>query len=109
MIDFKTLFLTQFFQYVHKYEKNNWDYIRFPNGNQRKESFLIDRAVQQMSFIMDNIQRFEYAYNLLQDEYSRQLMLKLLQYKVFDHHHAKLPLNTGQYCVNMGMKYLCFT
>lgn len=109
MIDFKTLFLTQFFQYVHKYEKNNWDYIRFPNGNQRKDSFLIDRAVQQTSFIMDNIQRFEYAYNLLQDEYSRQLMLKLLQYKVLDHHHVKLPMNCPEYwdaCANADDKYL---
>jgi len=90
-------FLTDFFLNVHKVEKDNWDYIRFPGNNERQHNFMIDKAVSWMQAVINYKDQFEQAYNLLADEQSRSLMLKILQYDVLDHHHIRLPLNTQQY------------
>jgi len=111
-MDFKTLFLTKFFQDVHKIEQNNWDYLRFSDNNPRQKNFLIDGAVDQFSFLIEHIDKFENIYNQFSDDYSRELMLKLLLYSVLDHHHIKLPLNTlafwDQY-KNIDARYLIET
>ncbi len=96
-MDFKTLLLSRLFQDVHKIEHNNWDHLRFPDDQPRKNSFLVDRAVDQLVFILNHIDKFEKTYNLFTDPYSKELMLKLLLYNILDHHHVKLPLNTADF------------
>ncbi len=39
-MNFKTLFLTRFFQDIHRIEKNNWDYLRFPENVPRGKTVL---------------------------------------------------------------------
>jgi FkbM family methyltransferase len=96
-LQFMQQFLTDFFVNIHKIEKDNWDYVRFPETHPGRQNFMIDRAVNWMQALMNHKEQFEQAYNLLADEQSRQLMLKILQYDILDHHHVKLPLNTEQY------------
>jgi len=53
--------------------KKNWDTIRFPNGDPRKNQFMLDHAAQRMDFIVLNMDAFESSYELLEDEASRAL------------------------------------
>ncbi len=94
---FTTEFLADFFVNIHKIEKDNWDVLRFTEDHPRRKSFMVGDAVSWMEAIIRNINAYEEAYNLLEDEYSRKLMIKLLEYDVLDHHHVKLPLNTPEY------------
>jgi FkbM family methyltransferase len=48
-------------------------------------------------FILRNIDKLEDFYQLLEDEYSRQLLTVLLKFRVLGPQHVKLPLNTKQY------------
>ena len=94
---FTTEFLADFFVNIHKIEKDNWDVLRFSEDHPRRKSFMVGDAVSWMEAIISNINAYEEAYNLLEDEHSRKLMIKLLEYDVLDHHHVKLPLNTPEY------------
>ena len=94
---FTTEFLADFFVNIHKIEKDNWDRLRFTEDHPRKKSFMIGEAVSWMEAIIKNINAYEEAYNLFEDEHSKKLMIKLLEYDVLDHHHVKLPLNTPEY------------
>lgn len=94
---FTETFLVDFFKSIHKIEKNNWDSLSFSSDHPRAKNFMIDNAVSWMQAVMRNINKYDRAYELLEDEYSRALMIKLLEYSILDHHHVKLPLNTPEY------------
>ena len=94
---FTRTFLTDFFQNIHKIEQNNWDYLRFSENHPRRKTFMLDKAVDWMDAIIKNADAYEEAFNLFEDDYSKALMIKLLEYNVLDHHHVKLPLNTPEY------------
>lgn len=97
MSQFRSKFFTDFFISIYRIEKENWDTIRFPNGDPRKNQFMLDHAVQRMNFIARNMDAFESSYELLEDEVSRALFVKLLEYNVLDHHHVHLPLSSEAY------------
>jgi len=42
-------------------------------------------------------QRLERLFDLLQDDYSKHLLVKLIAYKILGHEKVKLPLNTQEY------------
>lgn len=97
MSAFTESFLVDFFQSIHKIEKNNWDHLRFTNEHPRAKNFMVDNAVYWMYAIMKNLGEYERAFELLEDDHSRALMVKLLEFDILDHHHVKLPLNTPEY------------
>ncbi len=97
MSAFTQTFLADFFQSIHRVEQNNWDHLRFQGDHPRASNFMIDNAVHWMYAIMRNIDQYEAAFELLEDDYSRALMIKLLEYDILDHHHVKLPLNTPEF------------
>lgn len=97
MKPFKTRFLEQFFVCMHQRPANNWDHFRFPEDHPRHNQFLVDRASQFLDFILSHSSAFEETYRLLDDEESRELMVRLLVYRVLDHHHVQLPLNSPEY------------
>lgn len=55
---------------------------------------MVENAVRWMYAIMKDLNKYEHAFDLLEDDYSKSLMVKLLEYDVLDHHHVKLPQNT---------------
>ncbi|MFK7845717.1 MAG: FkbM family methyltransferase [Rhodothermales bacterium] len=94
MSAFTQTFLVDFFQSIHKLEKNNWDHLRFEENHPREKNFMVDNAVYWMHAIMKNIDQYEAAFEILEDDYSKNLMIKLLEFDILDHHHVKLPINT---------------
>ncbi len=94
MSAFTETFLIDFFQSIHKIEKNNWDHLRFSDNHPREKNFMVENAVRWMYAIMKDLNKYEHAFDLLEDDYSKALMVKLLEYDVLDHHHVKLPQNT---------------
>ena len=112
MSQFRSKFFSDFFISIHRVEKDNWDAVRFPNGNPRQYKFVLDRAVQRMDFIFGNMDAFESTYELLKDESSRALFVKLLEYSVLDHHHVRLPLSSEDYwklCQDIEDRFLVAT
>lgn len=97
MSKFTETFLVDFFQSIHKIEKNNWDVLMFSEDHPRAKNFMVDNAVRWMHAIMRNIEKYDEAYELLEDDYSKALMVRLLEYSILDHHHVKLPLNTPEF------------
>ncbi len=94
-------FLSDFFIHIHNFEKNNWDHLRFKHHPNRKEStFNPQTAKQNFAFILCNIDHFEWIHNQLSDVYSKDLLEKLLLFKVLGHLHVRLPLNTDQFWMN---------
>ena len=77
---FTRTFLTDFFQNIHKIEQNNWDYLRFSENHPRRKTFMLDKAVDWMDAIIKNADAYEEAFNLFEDDYSKALMIKLLEY-----------------------------
>jgi len=62
-----------------------------------RRHFAIEQAPEQLVYIVDNLDKFESFYYLLQDDYSRQLLIALLEFRILGAQHVKLPLNNKQY------------
>lgn len=59
--------------------------------------FSIEQASDNLAFILENVDELDSFYRLLQDDYSRQLLISLLEFKVIGAQHVKLPINDKQY------------
>ncbi len=94
---FLQTFLTDFFRNVHSLHKDNWDHLRFGHDHPRKKTFMVETAVQRMETLMRNFSAYEWAFENLADDYSKALLVKLLEFAVLDHHHVRLPLSNAQY------------
>jgi FkbM family methyltransferase len=46
-----------------------------------------------LSYILDNLDAFDACFRLLADAYSREMMIKVLEYRVLGHRKVKFPLN----------------
>lgn len=107
---YKELLNKIFTDYKNKYY-DNFDFeIR---NNTQIEKFVIDRiaiekAINQNlnflllpsitgSYFMEQIDRFEYLYNLLVDEKSKKSYIELLAYKILGFTKVKLSLNTKEF------------
>ena len=53
--------------------------------------------VKNVSRIKDSIDGLGYVYDLLADEYSKSILVKVLTYRIMGHRKVKLPLNTKSY------------
>jgi len=94
---FLQTFLSDFFRNIHTLQKNNWDYQRFGHEHPRKNTFILEAAMQRMEALIRNHQAYEWAFDTLADDYSRALLVKLLEYSILDHHHVRLPLSDDKY------------
>lgn len=103
---------------LYTYPDNNYDFLRFgPNPlhwkDRLKEKILLSAgrigfvhrrllAYEQISFdslsyIVRNIDELERFYYLLADDWSRRLLLKLLNFRILGRWHVKLPMNNKDY------------
>lgn len=53
----------------------------------------IEKATENLDYILSNIEELEGFYNLLSDEYSKQMLIELLKYRVLGQKHVKFPIN----------------
>ena len=100
---FKQRFLKHLFLSMQAHPENNWDFHRFSKDHPRRAKLQIEDASRCLDFIFRHAASFETAYRLFQDKASQDLMITLLVYRVLDHHHVKLPLNTPDYWKSIEM------
>jgi FkbM family methyltransferase len=102
----------------HQVQTNNIDHIRFPPGVwegvkvrvkdaifpiMRKIGFVyVSRSTKKHSdryfyIVIDNIEKFQLVYNLLQDRFSQEMLISLLAFKILGYQHVKLSLNNEKY------------
>ena len=98
------------------YGMDNWDSDRF--GELKRSlrsriifavrSFLLDRGIavfprdmgrqfDRLEMIGDMVDGLSWLYNLLEDEYSKTTLVKVIAYRILGHTKVKLPVNTPDY------------
>jgi FkbM family methyltransferase len=109
--DFLTHFLSELLRDTQRREFNNTDQLRFPGSSTPKRSIRekIIRLAESRGFCrvatvdQDRLREvlktegLEDAYRLFHDQFSRDLFVKLLAYRILGHQHVRLPLNNEQY------------
>lgn len=63
-------------------------------------SYLFSKQIENIDYPITD---FIYLYNLLQDEYSKELLIKIVAYRMLGHKKVKLPLNTPQFWSNQHL------
>lgn len=94
---------------VSNHYSDNWDSYRFGKEPKRKISFkqkiisLLNSKnyynLQTLNTIINSseVTKFEYLYNQLEREEDRELLIKVLAYRLLGYLKVKLPLNTPEY------------
>lgn len=62
-----------------------------------RRHFSIEKAIERLDHILENIDTLEKFYNSLRDDHSKQLLIDLLRYTVLGAQHVRLPLNNDEY------------
>jgi FkbM family methyltransferase len=83
--------LAQMFQLMHRYEKNNFDSIRYRGID--PNIFHVGQHVDYFLFFLDNSRRYFEARALLDDQESRTLYDQLILFRILGHTHVRLPFN----------------
>jgi FkbM family methyltransferase len=87
---------------------DNWDYRRFGprpivGARQRFKGAILSMLAAfgiykgQIGAIRANKPKLEWLYNILADEESKDILIKVLAYRMLGHRKVKLPLNTADY------------
>ncbi len=97
------------------YGSDNWDYERFGRYNNRLATsmfviihtllkkvgiYLLYRrqnSVQIGKLMHDFAYGLSFLYDLLEDDYSKDILIKVIAYRILGRHKVKLPLNTRGY------------
>lgn len=75
---------------------NNFDSHRFPRTDQTKP-FNLERQFSYLNFFLDNYDKIFCFYQLLEDEESRQILQKLILYRILGHLKVKLQRNNDEF------------
>lgn len=99
----------------NSYGEENWDEERFgAHKSSLKSSVLIkanellsgkiamvssnlNHEIEKLSAIQPSLDKLSSLYNLLEDEYSKSTLVKVLAYRIMGYKRVKLPLNTRDY------------
>ncbi|MCM3906134.1 MAG: FkbM family methyltransferase [Pyrinomonadaceae bacterium] len=94
--------------------KDNWDQRRFgaekqiaPTAVKQQIKQPIKKLLAQIglygpvetsvSMLMSNVEQFQWVYQRLVDDESRQLLVQVLSFRELGHRHVKLPMNNAHY------------
>ena len=62
-----------------------------------RRHFLTEQSLRRLDYFLCKMDRLERFYNLLEDDYSRQLLIYLLRFRVLGAEHVRLPTNNKFY------------
>ncbi len=97
------------------YGTDNWDYSRFGKPNKRLKRILLSTigslckraglgivvldsfSARYESMVRDYGEGLSRLYDMLEDEYSKQMLVKVIAYRILGHRRLKLPVNTPEY------------
>jgi len=100
MLGFKTTLIRELMGNIcNRYEGENWDYERF--GELKKQSAFkaLKTTLKKGLKILKIIGNLSHTYDLLNDEFSKDIFVKLIAYQILGYRKIKLPLNTPNYWV----------
>jgi FkbM family methyltransferase len=78
-----------------KHPDNNFDYVRF--GNKKPADVPAKESLMTLLSVVKNNGRFYDTYQMLADEYSKDIYISLLIFRILGPGHVKLPVNNTQY------------
>lgn len=104
-------------QDCYKFQDHNTDFLRFPASplarikrqfkdkvlaTTQKAGFIrtphsVSHVSERLTYTVKHLDEFERFYNILQDEYSKQLLIELLKFRVLGAQHVKLPSNNANF------------
>lgn len=99
------------------YGEDNWDFERFGIRKESLKDLLIEKSMKlfskrgivilprylnrqiqnELSIIQDYIEGLSITYSLLEDEYSKSMLVKVITYRIMGYRKVKLPLNNPSY------------
>lgn len=95
--------------FVNECKKNNYEDNFFKEGKKvltpiRRIKIFIYNILYSLGLVFWKkdardilIESFKYLYGCVEDEYSKDLMIKVLTYRLLGHKRVKLPMNDGKY------------
>ena len=87
--------IARVFSMMHAFEADNFDANRY--RDQQPNMFFADSHAAYFSFVLENLERFHRARELLEDASSRELYDQLILFRTLSHLHVRLPFNTSEY------------
>jgi len=117
-LDYQSRLLKELFYSFFEFQTKNTDFLQYPVNllkifvNKLKEIFFsavktvnfvyippyeVEKSWLKMQEILNQIDGLEEFFRLLNDERSRQLMIKLLIFKILGNQRVKLPTNNSDY------------
>lgn len=81
----------------HSFKKqdNNIDYRRF--GSENIPSVPLKESFSSLISVLKNNKNFNFTYNLLADEYSKELYIRLIIFRILGSRRVKLPVNNKDF------------
>jgi FkbM family methyltransferase len=81
----------------NRYRSDNWDFERFGDpekpSNRKVSTFLWKKTAR----ILKRLDALADVYDLLEDDYSREIFTKVIAFRILGYKKVKLPLNTPEY------------
>lgn len=62
-----------------------------------RRNFAIKKATKRLMYVLENLDSLEDFYHLLRGDYSKQLLIELLKFRILGEKHVRLPLNDKKY------------
>lgn len=91
--EFLDFVLTTMYCRMHDRLSDNFDDSYPPLGVQKELQFNVDVHKNYMRFFIDNYERLFHAWTCLDDEYSKQLFVGLILFRLLGHLHARIPID----------------
>jgi FkbM family methyltransferase len=86
--------IVRMFRLIHNVESDNFDAARY--GNLPRDAFFYEAHAAYFTYFLNNAGHFFEAFNLLEDEMSKELYQQLILYRMLGHLHVRLPFNTAE-------------
>ena len=91
---FRERILTEFYTAMHVVVQDNFDFLRHTErGEKAAKMFELPDHVTYMGFFLDNHQKLSDVYDLLANDKSKQIFVRVLAYRLLGHHHVKIHEN----------------
>lgn len=118
--NFQTQLLKEIWRNAYNfYSKDNWDSDRFGTFrystrsrfvskiksllSKRRVCFVpwdLETELNKIDIIKDNISGLSWLYDHLEDDYSKNMLVKIIAYRIMGYSRVKLPVNNNNYWLN---------
>lgn len=83
-------------EYVHSHQEGNIDFDRWPGGAAEIDPQHEALSRSTLQDLLVNPQGYAAAHDLFEDDYSRELFVKVIAFRLLGHAHVRLPTNSSE-------------